>query len=79
MTSQTSNSCYFLSPLYHAYFQLIALAVCEVVLWLVFLDTQTWSEGSYERESVLPSVRPPCPSCLPVSFLRNGSFVFPKP
>ena len=29
MTSQTSSACYFLSPLYQAYLQLIALAVCK--------------------------------------------------
>ena len=89
MTSQTSNICNILSPLYHAYFKHIALAVFKIVkeamfylgliLWLLLWDAWTWPEGSYEIGSVLPSIRLPivCPSfSLPVSFLGIDSLVF---
>ena len=70
LTSQTSNICNILSPLYHSYFQQIALAVFKVVkqclIWDFFCGFSCWTpghgqnrEGSYERGSVLPSVCPP--------------------
>ena len=89
MTSQTSNICNILSPLYHAYFKHIALAVFKIVkeamfdlgliLWLLLWDAWTWPEGSYEIGSVLPSIHLPivCPSFpLPVSFLGIDSLIF---
>ena len=90
LTSQTCNICNILSPLYHAYFQQIALAVFKFVthclIWDFFCRVSCWTpghgqkeRGSYERGAVLYlSV---CPivclsSRLAVSFLRIGSFVF---
>ena len=89
MTLQTSNICNILSPLHHAYFKHIALAVFKpikeamfdlgLILWLLLWDAWTWPEGSYEIGSVLPSICLPivCPSfSLPVSFLGIDSLVF---
>ena len=55
-------------PLYHTYFQQIAIVVfksCQAIfdlrlpLWFLLLDPRSWQEGSYEIGSVFPSVRLP--------------------
>ena len=47
LNSQTSNICNFLSPLYHAYFQQIALAVFKIVkqclTWDFFCGFSCWT------------------------------------
>ena len=65
LTSQTSNMCNILSPLYHAYFQPIDLAMFKVVklclIWdflFLLLDTRTWPDGSYEGGSIRAPVCP---------------------
>ena len=88
LTSQTSNICNILSPLYDAYFQQIALAVFKVVKqWLIWdfsCGFSCWTPGHGQKEpmkeglSFRLSVRPiVCLSSrLAVSFLRISSFVF---
>ena len=57
-----------MSPLYHAYFQQVAIAVFKsfqaifdlrLPLWFLLLDSRSWQEGSYEIGSVFSSVRLP--------------------
>ena len=73
-TSQSSNICHILSPLHHAYFRPVALAVfsCQtmfdlrLLLWFLLLGTWTWleqtvpmNEGLSFHLSIFPIV---CPS-----------------
>ena len=88
LTSQTSNICNILSPLYHAYFQQIALAVFKVakqcLIWDFFCGFFCWTPGHGQKSPMKEglffhlSVRPiVClSSCLAVRFLGIGSFVF---
>ena len=53
----------------------------RLLLWFLLLDTWTWPEGSYERGSVLPSVRPPYSLSVLLSgrkFSQNWLFFFLK-
>ena len=88
LTLQTSNICKILSPLYHGYFQQIALAVLKVVkqcfIWDFFCGFSCWTPGhgqiSAMKEGLSFSLSLRLivsPYSRPaVSFLRIGSFVF---
>ena len=85
LTSQTSNimqhpvflvSCLFPTSSSCSVESCQAMFDLKLLLWFLLLDTQKWPESSYERESVLASLRPP--DSLSVRFLRIGSFVFLK-
>ena len=87
LTSQTSNICNILSPLYHGYFQRIGLAMFKVVkqclIWDFFCSFSCWTprhgQKSPMRGSVLLFVRPPYSLSIPPSgceFSQNWIFCF---
>ena len=87
LTSQTSNVCNILCPLYHGYFQRIGLAMFKVIkqclIWDFFCSFSCWTprhgQKSPMRGSVLLFVRPPYSlSILPsgCEFSQNWLFCF---